>query len=1018
MRRALQRHWSTMARVRTFSSSASSASLPFSVAPIARQSKDSYTELLMYTQTILDRKQTPLGSLITKDWDIVLQGMSVWLSSSNSNTTQTSPYIPRHVYHHFLLLERLLYEKEAVSSDTIQQQHQQLQEAVQLSLQAWQRVSQDFPRATLPIRSAVKLWKHNLRQRHSFCPFQYWNQLTGLLSMHQQHAKSTFHPTMALDFCQLLLTHVTVAEMQELETVVSNKEHQDNEDSGHAIRTMLKTYFGQAVELSVQMRARDGPQRPKKPSLLMPPSTTIKNTEHATTVDWTVMLSDLLQRMQDLSHLPDWHDIRVQDSAQLDHVLDALLRNDTNDSSAVPTLSAFEQAALQERILQRLARAGLDDRASVEGLIGKWKRQQHGSSAPFAQAVVDYFLRIQDSKSATKWMQILDAVPMNSDEKTHSGKRLDEGVVRGKLELLTMQLAQADSPQAPWRATEILESLERNGVLVDSSVYESLVKVWFEWGATEDVVSLKKAVEIGMRSPNLMTTEMLNIIVQLLHRMDKHTKGAAFETALNLLDQLVTDNSFSAEVGVPIVSALSPLCPGSQRLLEAVRALILGGASVPPFAVEHVLEHSSETKLSPRDVSARLSVLDHLRDSGEPITLKCYQLSLQLLLVHCNEPQIDRAVEILSEILDLAAKGDVTILSGVAHQIHAVLNHIRDADKAWGILKQAEEKLVVPGREHFAAPTPMKFYKRYTLLYHKDLGFIENMFQFLKNRHESGFKDLYPDNDLYKKYVEALEESKGLDSLETRLALLDDLIQRYENRPDQEDLRPHFHLFDSVISGLYLRSKRNANKLPSQEADPFEQCSRQMIRLIEKLHLLRIAPDRAFVFNVSMETLLKCRNKALVFKAAMDVKWHMSELRIEPNMNTIVSLLQACKLAAVANKTLAMWGMTAMIEALTEARRMHRADDRLYFTCFEVVFANLRWVDPKKKDEADKILAALFECCCEDGALSNYAKDMFLRLATRKTAEKLYDQKLLDDKTEPPEWSTNVRNIRPRAQAA
>ena len=95
-----------------------------------------------------------------------------------------------------------------------------------------------------------------------------------------------------------------------------------------------------------------------------------------------------------------------------------------------------------------------------------------------------------------------------------------------------------------------------------------------------------------------------------------------------------------------------------------------------------------------------------------------------------------------------------------------------------------------------------------------------------------------------------------------------------------------------------------------------------------------------------------------------------------------------------------------MLQMLTEIRRLKRANAGIFSQCFKVFLANTK-LSTWEKASVDRMLATVFQCCLDDGVLTNGARDTFRKLASPQTFERLYKDRLLNGKDEPKEWTRN-----------
>jgi hypothetical protein len=82
------------------------------------------------------------------------------------------------------------------------------------------------------------------------------------------------------------------------------------------------------------------------------------------------------------------------------------------DRDAIPagkTPSSFESEQLQKRILEAVRTAEKDDFVSIQQIMSQWDEVYASQEVKlaFMQAVFDFFIRINDPKEASIWLQKL-----------------------------------------------------------------------------------------------------------------------------------------------------------------------------------------------------------------------------------------------------------------------------------------------------------------------------------------------------------------------------------------------------------------------------------------------------------------------------------------------------------------------------------------------------------------------------------------------------------------------------------
>ena len=590
-------------RVRTFSASSElevQAIQAHNLQPATRQSNYGYRDLLKWTENILHPIRTPIGSIHPSLWQDVFVAMQVWLGYKPSLTLEqllemistsddpssavmlaaTEPLTPRHVDLVDRLLSRLLYEHSAYRYNgsvpthrrrTFQEHDQQLQLWTTILCQSWLTISKTYSNSPMAIQKA-SMWydKMNesiwlslpqqmddgsfMQQQQQKAPF-----VVALIQAHQRLVDTPSLKLIRSQACQmavnLLLDESTV---HVIIPHCTNTPHADN------LKSCYQLALQQTLELVAADNATMGDNHDGNNNRMIAATTTIKNSSH---VDLVSTASLILEQVIELSELPGWSDIRFQDG-ELDKVFDALFLNRMKDDIVQPEkvkkkLSSFERGTLQQRILTKINQAmTIKDQETVEELVLYWRSHMQGDDEgkdsllwkPFAQAVTNYYLRVQDPVKATKWMQIQEQMPSqeailqaiqstttrpslvmtddNTSVDTNAGSTFEELIalnrvfaeneeerIKQKLNLLDIWVTKVRSPSVPWRATEILESLEsetNSAKMLTPATYAKVVKLWLH--RSSDSIAGQKALDIAMRCPKFDMSLLISISNLLVKR--------------------------------------------------------------------------------------------------------------------------------------------------------------------------------------------------------------------------------------------------------------------------------------------------------------------------------------------------------------------------------------------------------------------------------------------------------------------------------------------------------------------
>lgn len=1002
-----------------------------STAPANRQSGEGYHALLRWTEAALHPTKAPLGSLSVASWKDYFMAMQVWLghvptTSAAENKIFAEELVPRHVDWVDRLLVRLLYEHSTHTNRTTarwQQQDEQLQMWTRVTLQSWLQVSASFPDSPMAVNKASQWWQTLQRK---------WGVedvgipvFIDLVHAHQRLVDTTGVNATRCQACQqavdMLLADAT------LRNIVPN--------CGDEMAGQLKACYQLALRQALELI----------------PTESKSGLNEATTTDFAATASDVMQQIEQLALIPGWDDVRFKDE-ELDRVLDTLFLDGIKDSRETKkkALSSFERQALQQRILTRIDQASsVADQDAVEELILYWRSNMQGTEKetkqwqPLAKAVTNFYLRIQDPVKSTTWMQIQDQMPsveavteairsVRTSTAAHDGavgaetsnfQELEnlsrvfaenrQERINQKLNLLDIWVTKVDSPIVPWRATEILESLEaEEGTLLGSHIYLTVVKLWIDISTSATGVASQKAVDIAMRCPSF-DTEILSLVMK--HLVSRQNAGIpAPSVALKLIDLLEKKvDQFTPRALDSLMKNAFQLVSKPERSQQLLKHLINSGSPISAETCEAAINSYPGN-------AATLIDLKSNRDSAVECSFEFYRPAIKHLLSRQRDPQnIYRIQRLVSDALNLA---DGDFIEGRVNElvdmVYDILGHLstKDATVVWNMFVETEDVLFKRPDLGTTVSTPisMDFYRKVvTLLAYKQMHEqVEQVFDRLKQHYAAGFIDLHPDGTIYAVYSMILKKRDGLNSLDKRIELLNELVELYEVSNRKIDhYKPTYILFHNNVVDLHERTK-SINKAVAYSVDPYEKDSRAAVSLLEKMHILRVAPhdQRAYAFNVTMNLVLKCRNKFMHFKVVIALKEMMTDLQIKPNFYTWLGVLRACQRAAPPRNLTAL---TVMLDVLADIRKHGMADGFVYIECFQVLEANQRQLkrQGEGRDNFVKILATVFQCCCDDGVLTNTARNQFRTLASPNMYQELYLSHLLDGTNVPDAWTRkSLRN--------
>jgi hypothetical protein len=910
--------------------------------PATRQSNYGYRDLLRWTENILHPMRMPLGSVQPFLWQDIFVAMQVWLgynppskiqqimqriSSSNDQTKSvmieaTEPLIPRHVDLVDRLLTRLLYEHNAYRYNqsartyrrrTYHEHDEQLQVWTTVLCQSWLTIANNFPDAPMAVQKASFwydkmndiVWSSHheqetvvtvndevqIQQQKQKIPF-----MVALIQSYQRLVDASGMLSIRSNACQaavdLLLDETT---KQSIIPLCTNTPYS----------TLMKSCYQLALQQTLELAAAENAA-----------TNDINNDVSSSNVDFVSTASRIMEHMKILSEIPEWSDIGFQDG-ELDKIFDALfldrMKDDVGDAGKTKKklLSQFERETLQQRILTKINQAMTQkDQETVEEMVLYWRSHMQDDERdtlqwkPFAQAVTNFYLRMQDPVKATKWMQIQEQMPSqeavqhaiqgtatrpslvmseNDSDETNSSNfeelislnrvfaENEQERVNQKLNLLNIWITKVRSPSVPWRATEILESLENekgSDTILNAEIYTKVVKLWLHNSNDLTGITGQKALDIAMRCPVFDMTLLIiitNLMVQRQAAGEKTTPQSTFNIISLIREkfddipndqiELIVSNSFQLLSGMPqsleflkfildkgvdITSNILNLAVQSYSPNVALLLVLFDideetglqpNSGFNKTAIQHLLSKSPLT--SPVlervarllcDVTILMSknnetindILDLNFSTFKSVATLQYMPFAKRILLNLEKTIFTKDSPINSPIFDSVFVTKTAFLSPNSPLFAPDQEIQRNAtldEKAEGYSEIAIDTAPQQEKPPFVSkvsPIPLSFYKKLIILFGEKRNpiMIEFVYERLKEHRSNGYVELHPDKSCCSVYLKVAKEVDGLNTLDNRIDQLHELIGRYESSDRKDDhYTPQYLWFDILVGDLHERSK-------------------------------------------------------------------------------------------------------------------------------------------------------------------------------------------------------------------
>jgi hypothetical protein len=277
------------------------------------------------------------------------------------------------------------------------------------------------------------------------------------------------------------------------------------------------------------------------------------------------------------SGVAGWHDVKPNHDSL---VLDESSLSSSSTSRTIPqqqphdaagddvknsfdVQSSFEAQVLIKNLMEKVQTAGPGDTEMIHQVIEEWKDLSLSSSSSFsspttaspprpnryllsnlARALVDYFIRCDDAENASLWLSRVVII----QQRNNSNKDMEDTIsfferrTSAIIALWAQKAAASHTPEAPWRAQDLLTRLEEGKMLisknqeqqehqqaesVSSSISRSAVAgvdhrlymaVANLWHTSNEPRGVQKAIQICLDrpAPASFHPELLHLAVKIL----------------------------------------------------------------------------------------------------------------------------------------------------------------------------------------------------------------------------------------------------------------------------------------------------------------------------------------------------------------------------------------------------------------------------------------------------------------------------------------------------------------------
>jgi hypothetical protein len=636
-------------------------------------------------------------------------------------------------------------------------------------------------------------------------------------------------------------------------------------------------------------------------------------------------------------------------------------------------MSPFEVEVAENRLVDVLKNATEDEKNTIHGLVQKLTTTKLKNDVIIA--LLEYYIKIGDSESASHWLQKLEISFLVSSYD------LVERV-------LESWLAQKGS-NIPWRADEVFKAITRKiqehdeKIVISTKSFELIAGIWTvseDPSASRKIIDWYSQMTSWMVTPNAAT---LKITVRALSRVD-------IDNPLNLVsnDLLQQWDSFTKNDKAEIANAVLEVISLKQESLKMILTLI------DRFRDDNVIPAKSlfQSSLSAVQIDAApsdvLAIVYSFDNTTEGIDLSLYSSAIDTLF-KLNE---DARTEIQSlydnvmrRIITNRDTYDPNEVSEFLYSVTAMQIHRKLYSEAESCLEKAEDLFlskVDVNKIH--SPIPLKCYKKiivrnwYTA---KTAQKVEESFEKLMELYRGGYSNLQPDCDLYTAYIDA--RAIGKKNVEQNL---EEMMEEYKSS-ENEAMKPQAKVFNTVLLSL-AHDKRNSPIL-----------YKKSINLLNRMFDLGVQPDIK-TFNLVLKNALKGNNKNVYERSTMLIKM-IQESKLNPDTHTLHLITDACGSAPSDDRDVAL---KRCLSTFGEIRKQNFVGPITYGILSKVIYRLT-----SRDVRADKVGESLLSMCCDDGMLTSEVRGRLQSMMSRSAWEKQYVSRLSNDEREPADWSRNIQ---------
>ncbi len=676
----------------------------------------------------------------------------------------------------------------------------------------------------------------------------------------------------------------------------------------------------------------------------------------------TPLVTQLLETMKVLKESGICPEMTIPDATERILLESATTSHPTRNQATLKVMSPFETQVAENRLVDVLKTATKDDKDTVRGLLEKMSTPK----SSVLVALVEYYLKINDSESASHWMQKLE-VPI----------LVSSNLVEGVLESWKNQ----SGPRIPWRADEffraIRSTLREHGEESSSKSFDAIVGIWND---SEDPSSNRKIIDWYSQMTCKPEATTVKMAVQAL------SKDNTMDDPLHIVskDILLHWEDYTKEDKVDIANAVIKVIPFAENstmtlsLVDKFRSENL----IPDKNIFQSLLSAVPNGASPPDV------LEIVHSFGKTTDLSLFVLAIDTLFKMEKDARNDIQSLYDHVMRQIVAKPDAYESDDLSEFLYSVIAmHVRRKmyPEAERCLQKAEDVLHTNTGNTLHSPIPLECYKKiivrnwYTA---NTAEKAEESFEKLMKLYRGGFTNLQPDCDLYTAYIDARAVRKK-DVGKT----LEEMIDLYKSSGD-EALKPQAKVFNTVLLSL---SQDNRNE---------KSLSDMSINLFRRMSDLGVQPDIK-TLNLILKNAIKGKSKDVYETSTMLIDLIKTK-ELQPDSHTLHLIIDACGSTPSEHREDAL---KRCLSTFGEIRKQNFVGTITYGILSKVAYRLL-----SRGTRADKVGESLLALCCDDGMLTSEVRGRLKSMMSRSAWERLYVGRLSTDKREPDGWNRNVQS--------